>query len=122
MKIVLICLTVILLFTCPVLAKNSDVVCEEAAGVEQQNLSDESTIRHFKNGMNSCFLSLLYSPLKVNVSLLGGIAGGLAYPLSGFNADVSKKIWSVSMGGTYLITEDILTGKEELELFFKRNR
>ena len=95
---------------------------EDVAGVEQQNYSEESTVRNFKNGMNSCLLSLLYSPLKVHVSLLGGLVGGLAYPLSGFNANVSKKIWSTSMGGTYLITENILTGKEELELFFKRNR
>ncbi len=45
---------------------------------------------------------------------------GVAYPLSGFNSGVSKKIWSSLMGGTYLITEEILTGKEKPELFFKR--
>ncbi len=44
----------------------------------------------------------------------------MAYSLSGFNSGVSKKLWSILMGGTYLITEDIFTGKEEEELFFKR--
>ena len=122
MKRVLICIIILLLFPCSVFAKNGAVVRDEASGAEMQNQTEESTIRNFKNGMNSCLLSLLYSPLKVNVSLLGGIVGGLAYPFSGFNANVSKKIWSTSMGGSYLITEDILTGKEELELFFKRNR
>ena len=33
-----------------------------------------------------------------------------------------KKIRSSSMGGTFLITEDIFTGKEEPELFFKRSQ
>ena len=122
MKRVLLCFAIVLTFTCPVFARNDAVMDEDVAGVEQQNYSEESTVRNFKNGMNSCLLSLLYSPLKVHVSLLVGLVGGLAYPLSGFNANVSKKIWSTSMGGTYLITENILTGKEELELFFKRNR
>jgi hypothetical protein len=72
--------------------------------------------------MNSCLLSLVYSTIKVNIAVIGGVVGGVAYPLSGFNAGVSKKIWFSSMGGTYLITEDILTGKEEPELFFKRKR
>jgi len=58
----------------------------------------------------------------VNIAVAGGVVGGVAYPLSGFNSGVSNKIWSSSMGGTYLITEDILTGKEEPELFFKRSR
>ncbi len=70
--------------------------------------------------MNSCLLSLVYSPIKVNIAVIGGVVGGVAYPLSGFNGGVSKKIWSSSMGGTYLITENILMGKEKPELFLKR--
>lgn len=70
--------------------------------------------------MSSRLLSLVYSTIKVNIAVAGGVVGGVAYPLSGFNRGVSKTIWSTSMGGTYLITEDILTGKEEPELFFKR--
>ncbi len=84
--------------------------------------TSESTFRDFKNGMNSSLLSLVYTPIKVNIAVIGGVVGGLAYPLSGFNAGVSKKIWSSSMGGTYLITEDILTGKEDAELFLKKNK
>ena len=80
--------------------------------------TDDSSFRHFKYGMTSSLLSLLYTPLKVNVALVGGIIGGLAYPFSGFNPDAPKKIWDKSLGGTYLITEDILKGEDKLELFF----
>ena len=83
---------------------------------------DKESLDHFRNGMRSGFLSLLYTPLKIGVSMTGGIVGGLAYPLSGFNEDVSKKIWDKSLGGTYLITERILTGEEELELFLKKSK
>lgn len=71
--------------------------------------------------MNSCLLSLLYAPVKVHIALIGGVVGGVSYPFSGFNANVSKKIWKTSMGGTYLITEDILKGDEKAELFFKKS-
>ncbi len=67
--------------------------------------------------MNSCLLSLVYSPIKVNIAVIGGVVGGLAYPLSGFNGGISKKIWSSSMGGIYLITEDILGTRRSQNYF-----
>ncbi|MGR3301400.1 MAG: hypothetical protein ACUZ8I_02740 [Candidatus Scalindua sp.] len=123
MKKLLICFAMMLLFTNPVFAESEPgKVKNNGVSAEKNEQSEESTFRHFKNGMNSSLLSLLYTPIKVNIAVIGGVVGGLAYPLTGFNANVSKKIWSASMGGTYLITEDILTGKEEAELFFKKNK
>jgi hypothetical protein len=123
MKKLLICIAMMLLFANPVLAESdAGKVKDNVVSAEKDVQTEENTFQHFKNGMNSCVLSLVYSTIKVNIAIIGGVVGGVAYPLSGFNAGVSKKIWSSSMGGTYLITEDILTGKEEPELFFKRNR
>jgi hypothetical protein len=123
MKKLLLCVVMMLLFAYPALAVGeTDKVKENVVSAEKDIQTEENTFQHFKNGMNSCLLSLVYSTIKVNIAVIGGVVGGVAYPLSGFNADVSKKIWSSSMGGTYLITEDILTGKEEPELFFKRKR
>lgn len=122
MKELLICVILILLFTIPVFAENKVVKSGEVSDTRKQEQAEESTARHFKNGMSSCLLSLVYSPIKVHIAMIGGVIGGLAYPLSGFNADVSRKIWNTSMGGTYLITEDVLTGKKKLELFFKKNK
>jgi hypothetical protein len=119
----LICIALMLLFVNPVLAESeADKVKVDVVSAEKDEQTEENTFQDFKNGMNSCLLSLVYSTIKVNIAVIGGVVGGVAYPLSGFNAGVSKKIWSSSMGGTYLITEDILTGKEKPELFFKRKR
>jgi hypothetical protein len=123
MKKLLICIAMMLLFANPVFAESEPGnVKDNGVSAEKNEQSEESTFRDFKNGMNSSLLSLLYTPIKVNIAVIGGVVGGLAYPLSGFNAGVSKKIWSSSMGGTYLITEDILTGKEDAELFLKKNK
>ncbi len=42
--------------------------------------------------MNSCLLSLVSASLKVKIVLVGGVVGGVAYPISGFNAGVSKNM------------------------------
>ncbi len=123
MKKLLICIAMMLLFANPFFAESEDRKVEDNVVVAEKNeQTEESTFNNFKNGMNSCLLSLVYSTIKVNIAVIGGVVGGVAYPLSGFNSGVSKKIWSSSMRGTYLITEDILTGKEKPELFFKRKR
>ncbi|MGR3293408.1 MAG: hypothetical protein ACUZ9M_05240 [Candidatus Scalindua sp.] len=123
MKKLLIYIAMMFLFVNPVLAESeAGNVEDNVVSIEKDEQTEENTFQHFKNGMNSCLLSLVYSTIKVNIAIIGGVVGSVAYPLSGFNSGVSKKIWSTSMGGTYLITEDILTGKEEPELFFKRNR
>jgi hypothetical protein len=121
LKKLLICVAMMLLLTNQVFAESEPgKVKNNVVAAEQNEQSEESTFRHFKNGMSSCLLSLVYSTIKVNIAVIGGVVGGVSYPLSGFNGEVSNKIWSSSMGGTYLITEDILTGKEKPELFFKR--
>jgi len=123
MKKLLICITMMILFSNPVFAESeADKVKDNVVSAEKNEQSEENTFQHFKNGMSSCLLSLVYSTIKANIAVVGGVVGGVAYPLSGFNSGVSKKIWSSSMGGTYLITEDILTGKDEPELFFKKSR
>ncbi|MBC8548703.1 MAG: hypothetical protein H8D23_03535 [Candidatus Brocadiales bacterium] len=123
MNKLLFCIAMMLLFANPVLAESeADKVKVDVVSAEKDEQTEENTFHHFKNGMNSCLLSLVYSTIKVNIAIVGGVVGSVAYPLSGFNSGVSKKIWSSSMGGTYLITEDILTGKEKPELFFKRKR
>ncbi len=121
MKKLLFYFAMLLLFANPIFAESEAVkVRDNVVCVEMDEQSEENTFCHFKNGINSCLLSLVYSTIKVNIAIIGGVVGGVAYPLSGFNGEVSNKIWSSSMGGTYLITEDVLTGNEKPELFFKR--
>ncbi len=97
----LICIAMILLLTNPVFAETEPgKVKNNVVSAEKDEQSEESTFRYFKNGMSSCLLSLVYSTIKVNIAVIGGVVGGVSYPLSGFHGEVPNKIWSSSMGGS----------------------
>ena len=120
MRKLLVCIAMIVFFASPVFAESEKAkVKNNVVSAEKNEQVEESTLHHFKNGMNSSLLSLVYTTIKVNIAIVGCVVGGVAYPLGGFYNGISKKIWDSSMGGTYLITEDILAGKEKPVLFFK---
>lgn len=48
-------------------------------------------------------------------ALVGGLTGGMAFLLACGNQDVAKKIWTPSLRGTYVITPDMLKGKEQVQ-------
>jgi len=79
------------------------------------NAKAESTTSNVGYGAGSVLASCIYSPVKVTYALLGGLTGGVAYGLTGGNADVAKKIWTPSLRGTYVVTPDMLKGKEEVQ-------
>lgn len=58
--------------------------------------------------------NILYVPAKLVYGILGGIAGGAGYVLTGGNKQVSDTIWRSSLGGDYVLTPDMVTGKERV--------
>ncbi len=52
--------------------------------------------------------TILYFPFKAAFALGGGIVGGLAYVVSGFNEPMAKSIWIPSTYGTYVIAPEHL--------------
>jgi hypothetical protein len=56
--------------------------------------------------------NVFYMPAKVVYGLLGGIAGGAGYALTGGNTQVANTIWRSSLGGDYILTPDMITGKD----------
>lgn len=58
--------------------------------------------------------NVAYMPAKLLYSSLGGLTGGLAYGLTGGDLDVADKVWVPSMGGTYVITPEMLRGEKEV--------
>jgi len=87
---------------------------EKAAAQEE---GSKSSIHCLTEGWSASLLTFVYTPVKLGVSLVGGVVGGVAYPLTGFNGDISRKIWEKSFCGTYVITEEILYGDEKFEPF-----
>jgi hypothetical protein len=57
---------------------------------------------------------VVYIPAKLVYGLLGGIAGGAGYVLTGGNKQVSNTIWRSSLGGDYVVTPDMLRGKDPI--------
>ncbi len=62
-------------------------------------------------GAASFLFSLPYGAAKVGMALVGGLAGGFAYP---FDKHAAESVWHTTMEGDYLVTPDHLRGKKEL--------
>jgi hypothetical protein len=52
-----------------------------------------------------------YIPAKTVYAILGGITGGFGYALTGGNQQAANTIWRSSLGGDYVVTPDMLSGK-----------
>jgi hypothetical protein len=51
-----------------------------------------------------------YIPAKTVYAILGGIAGGAGYALTGGNQQTANSIWRSSLGGDYVLTPDMIKG------------
>jgi hypothetical protein len=66
-------------------------------------------------GLGSMLANLVYMPCKVTYAALGAVTGGLTYALTGGSYDTAETVWVASLGGTYVITPDMLTGERSVE-------
>lgn len=65
-------------------------------------------------GAGTAVTNLLYFPVKLTYGILGGIGGAAGYALTGGNKQVADSIWRSSLGGDYVLTPDMMTGKEPI--------
>jgi hypothetical protein len=63
-------------------------------------------------GAGTLASNVFYIPAKLVYGILGGIAGGAGYALTGGNKEVADTIWRSSLGGDYVVTPDMVSGKE----------
>jgi hypothetical protein len=56
----------------------------------------------------------LYVPAKLVYGILGGIAGGAGWALTGGNTQVSNTIWRSSLGGDYVLTPNMIAGQDPI--------
>jgi len=75
----------------------------------------EGTMSNVGYGAGSVLASCVYSPAKLVYAGVGGLTGGIGFLLTGGNQDVAKKIWTPSVRGTYVITPEMLKGKEQVQ-------
>src|SRR5579883_3223545 len=55
-----------------------------------------------------------YIPAKTVYAILGGIAGGAGYALTGGNQQTANSIWRSSLGGDYVLTPAMIQGNEPI--------
>ncbi|SRR5579875_64402 len=65
-------------------------------------------------GAATMLANVVYVPVKFVYAALGGIAGGFAFVLTGGNTQVSDTIWRASLGGDYVLTPRMITGKDPI--------
>jgi hypothetical protein len=65
-------------------------------------------------GVGALFCNVLYIPAKLVYALLGGIVGGGTYVLTAGNLQAANTVWRSSLGGDYVVTPQMLAGKEPI--------
>jgi len=65
-------------------------------------------------GMAAIGSNLFYMPAKMLYAVGGGIVGGLGYGLTGGNLGVAQSIWSPSLGGTWILSPEMMNGKSPI--------
>jgi hypothetical protein len=63
-------------------------------------------------GAGTVLGNVLYVPAKLVYGILGGVAGGAGWALTGGNTQVSNTIWRSSLGGDYVLTPNMVAGQE----------
>ncbi len=63
-------------------------------------------------GVASVLGSVIYSPIKVHYAALGAVTGGVAWVVTGGNAELAREIWEPALGGDYVITPQMLRGSK----------
>jgi hypothetical protein len=74
--------------------------------------SSESTLEQIGYGAGSVLGTLVYSPLKASVCILGGIGSAFTAIIS---PPTAGRVAGASCGGTWLITPDVLKGHEQVK-------
>lgn len=76
----------------------------------------------FGIGVVAVLANVVYMPVKVTYGILGGVTGSLAYVLSGANREVADGVWIPSLGGDYVLTTSMMTGREQVQFNGVRER
>jgi len=63
-------------------------------------------------GAGTVLGNAVYIPAKLVYGILGGVAGGAGWALTGGNTQVANTIWRSSLGGDYVLTPNMVAGQE----------
>ncbi|MFN2427001.1 MAG: hypothetical protein ABR587_11210 [Candidatus Binatia bacterium] len=90
------------------------------AAARESNSKEAST--DFGIGAVTVLANVVYMPVKLGYGLLGGLTGCFAYVFSGANRDVAEGVWVPSLGGDYVLTTEMMSGREHVQFNGVRER
>lgn len=79
-----------------------------------QSPAAERYVEELTWGMGAVGANLLYFPVKLLYATGGGLVGGLAFGLTGGNLEAAQNVWSPSLGGTWVLSPEMLRGKQPI--------
>ena len=91
-----------------------------AAQARESNSKEASS--DFGIGLVTVLANMVYMPVKVVYGVLGGVTGCFAYVLSGANRDVAEGVWVPSLGGDYVLTTEMMSGRDRVQFNGVRSR
>jgi hypothetical protein len=74
----------------------------------------ETTGEQAGMGIAAFVATLFYSPVKIGYAALGGVTGGMGYLLTGGDTEVSTRVFTPSLRGTYVLSPRHLRGEESI--------
>jgi hypothetical protein len=94
------------------IAEQLKIRFQERGWISAQPPETEVSWKSVGSGVGAVASNVLYIPAKLVYGTLGGIAGGAGYALTAGNKRVADTIWRSSLGGDYVITPGMVSGKE----------
>ena len=65
-------------------------------------------------GLAAAGTDIFYVPAKVIYAALGGMVGGMVCAWTAGNMEGAHRVWSATLGGTYVVTPAMLRGEESI--------
>ena len=78
-------------------------------------LAEEGFFEKAGIGLGTALVNVLYIPAKFTYATVGGLIGGFAWLLSLGDTETAMGVWQPTMGGSYIVTPNMLRGRESLE-------
>lgn len=97
------------------------LACAPMAAEARESNSKEAS-SDFGIGAVTVLANLAYMPVKLGYGVLGGVTGCFAYVLSGANRDVAEGVWVPSLGGDYVLTTEMMSGRDRVQFNGVRER
>ena len=78
-----------------------------AAAKKPENIAKEAGL-----GVGAALASMVWAPLKLTHAVVGLVAGGLCFAITGGDTEVWKRVQSKALTGDYVITPKHIAGKQ----------